>query len=356
MLTDVHNYQCAPTIAAGSSLSSLEPPENVLYRGELGLAQVSAGIDSHVKIMAQSIAAKHAEDQPIHTETLRNLLKETTGEPLTKKHLVSFRLAYLDHCLSRYTRLFPTELGLILPTKLPEPTESLARIFRDFSLPDRLRLVREISIEGEITKTALKKRVYFPGSLDYNLSELKSRHAITIHNETIAPGNDFRKYCDALDCLLSAVKQAREERSTGKVRVLLVSHLMTEKALWKTIDPNENLSQAVDQMLEESVQGLVIRLDASIKILNRLRAFQAYQNGVPGSTSIADLATGSVSGTYLIDPIDPVEPTESVASLAMKMYDKGVSYALIRKNGSPEGIVALSDILNLYRDQESPTK
>jgi CBS domain-containing protein len=245
---------------------------------------------------------------------------------------------------------------LILPTKLPEASESLATIFRDFSLPDRLRLVREISTEGPITKTTLRKRVYFPGSLDHNLAELKSRHAITINNDMIKPGNDFRKYCDALDCLLSAVKEARGQRAAGNVRVLLVSHLMTERASWKTIDPNENLSQAVDRMLEESVQGLVVRFDTSVKILNRLLAFKAYQKGVPGSTLIADLKTDSNSDEYLIDPIDSVEPNESVASLAMKMYDQKVSYALVRKDGSPEGLVALSDILNLYRDQESPTK
>jgi hypothetical protein len=337
-------------------MSSLEPPESVLYRGDLGLAQVSAGIDSPVKITAQSIAAKHAEDRPIHAETLRDLVREKTKEPLTKKHLVSFRLAYLDHCLSRYTRLFPTELGLILPTKLSGQSESLARIFHDFSLPDRLRLVREVSIEGEITKTAMKKRVYFPGSLDYNLDELRSQHAIAIHNEKITPGNDFKEYCDALDCLLSAVKQARDERSAGKIRVLQVSHLMTEKARWKSIGVTENLSQAVDRMLEESVQGLVVREKESIKILSRLLAFRAYQEGVPGSTSIGDLTTGPRSQKYLVDPIDPVEPTESVTSLARKMYDKGVWYALVRKNGSPEGIVALSDILNLYRDQETPGK
>jgi len=297
------------------------------------------------KMIGQVVLAKKAEREPMMESDLKHLVKKETNETLTKEDMDSLRLAYLDHMSSRVLKLFPTDLGIIIPQDLPTPTRNLVMIYADFSLPDRIRIIRELSIEGEIIKKELRKRVYFPGSLNNNINTLKSRGAIDVEDQKVKTGKRFRDYYIEFERIESAAGTVREKREAGKMRIPPVSYLMTDKLNWITVTPDSNLSQATSRMVDGKIQAVLVYINDKYKALTRQKALQAYlTKGLSGSTRIADLQE-----EYFADLLD-AEHIESISSLSMRMLSDKTWHALVKKDNLSIGIVSLEDILGVLRD------
>jgi hypothetical protein len=324
------------------------PFEDVLTTGDIGLSQIARGLDTPNKIFAQSVISRLSKENEMIPKG--NLVKQVKKKfAFTDSDLEFFEGAFLDHIFSeKKGKLYPTKLGNIMQANLPEDIEAGACVYEDFTIADRIGIIRELSHRGAVDKSKLRSIVRYEGSLNHNLETLQKHGALDVKEDSVLPAEAFNRYVDELDRLEEAVAEVRrsEDRPVSSLRAY---HLMTDKSVFVYSPQYESLIRATVNMMEQDVQAILVPGAENEKVpyylLTKFNALRAYADG-KASNQLSELRK------YLVKPIE-VKIDFSAQQVLERMTDQGseAQHAIVMSNPTHEveGIISLADLIYLFK-------
>lgn len=366
---------------AFGEIRSIIPSEGVLFRGDVGIAQMCYGLSSPSQLAAISIldegnTSTTANAEPVKFDWIENMAKKKYKDyDSGDVSLDAWMYSYLAYFFSRgiavsgrfgggskrkslgtQALVVATSLGNVTAQESFEPFEQSAQINHIFGRVDRIRMVAALSTEDRISLSEFRKEVTAPGSLDHNIRILEGKKVLKRFdqggNAFVEPSGSFDIYLHELEKLQKLVAEAAE-KELREGMTLEARHLMNADFI--SASPFDPLSYVLYRMVFlEAIHGIVISSPSGHLILERDGALRASAKGIPGSTRIQSTEMKE----YMKAPCY-VNLDDKVSEVARKMAKDGMELAIVRKSkedNTPCGIISAKDLLMLNSYHDRPFK
>jgi Na+-transporting NADH:ubiquinone oxidoreductase subunit NqrB len=163
-----------------------------------------------------------------------------------------------------------------------------------------LQIISSLINNSPVLKQELRSQIAFPGSLNHNLTELRSLNAIELQADKTSRGLLFRLYSEVIDILERSFAETRKRQNESGIK-LTVSDLMTPARSFLEAILAETVTEIIAKMTLQEVGAIIVnrgeRTRKGYLLIQRLSAVRAFADGLGGQRVQA------LPRQYFSDPI-----------------------------------------------------